>query len=387
MKGICIIIAAAILVLSLASAVEANTAADPTTPNFEEASGPLDATDQPLPQAVPGKATLVGPTGTISTRNPDYNWNAVSGSTWYYLWIDGPSGNVLNQWYTAAEVTFKTNCGVTPFALKTLVPGTYTWWIQTWNNDGAGPWSDPMSFTVPQRAGFVERFDGATLPSEWVPVTGLWNVGPGYLQSHPMPVYGWESIKFDAPDYTNFEFGVTISRSLTEPLSSSTPNAFGIYVRGNPSTLSQYGHWSPTYLFVFKYLNDVVAGITLFKIDASGNAVGLGDWTTTGVIRPRDAWNKFKVSCTGSSLALSINDQLIWSGTDSTFTSGKVGLCYHSSTGGADFKVEEAQLTPLAAGATVTGEISPEQQKLNEEAMLTMGSGQSSDLTLPIQER
>ena len=37
---------------------------------------------------IPGAATLVAPTGTITDSTPAYSWNSVSGSTWYYLWVD-----------------------------------------------------------------------------------------------------------------------------------------------------------------------------------------------------------------------------------------------------------------------------------------------------------
>jgi hypothetical protein len=33
---------------------------------------------------------------------PTYSWNQVTGSTWYYLWVDGPSGNVIKTCYTIA---------------------------------------------------------------------------------------------------------------------------------------------------------------------------------------------------------------------------------------------------------------------------------------------
>jgi hypothetical protein len=94
----------------------------------------------------PGKATLVSPNGNIGTNNPTYRWNAVSGATWYYLWVDGPSGNVIQKWYTAAEANCtNTTCSVTN-ATPGLAAGSHTWWIQTWNEAGYGPWSTGMGF-------------------------------------------------------------------------------------------------------------------------------------------------------------------------------------------------------------------------------------------------
>jgi secreted trypsin-like serine protease len=101
----------------------------------------------PMP-TLPGKATLNSPTGSIGTNNPTYTWNAVSGATWYYLWVDGPSGNVLAQWYQASAVCSGGTCSVAN-ATPNLAAGSHTWWIQTWNNAGYGPWSDPRIFSVP----------------------------------------------------------------------------------------------------------------------------------------------------------------------------------------------------------------------------------------------
>ncbi len=94
-----------------------------------------------------GAATLVSPTGDIATNTPTYTWNAVTGATWYYLWVNGPSGKVIAQWYEASAVCSGVTCTVTP--ATTLVSGSHIWWIQTWNSAGYGPWSTGMNFNVP----------------------------------------------------------------------------------------------------------------------------------------------------------------------------------------------------------------------------------------------
>jgi hypothetical protein len=106
----------------------------------------------PTPVA-PGEATLVSPTGNIVTNNPTYTWNRVSGATWYYLWIDGPSGNMLKQWYQDSAICSSSTCSVAN-ATPNLVTGSYTWKVQTWNEAGYGPWGHPMSFvpTPPGKA-------------------------------------------------------------------------------------------------------------------------------------------------------------------------------------------------------------------------------------------
>jgi choice-of-anchor C domain-containing protein len=94
----------------------------------------------------PGAANLVSPNGNTTDTLPSYTWNAVSGATHYYLWVNGPSGNVIKLWYLASNVCSGGTCSVeNPTALKA---GVHNWWIRTWNPGGYGPWSTAMSFTV-----------------------------------------------------------------------------------------------------------------------------------------------------------------------------------------------------------------------------------------------
>jgi hypothetical protein len=98
--------------------------------------------------AVPPQASLLFPSGTISTAVPAYTWFAVPTATWYYLWVgDSVSYPKIAIWYTAAEAGCASGtglCSVTPTI--PLAPGAAQWWIQTWNTSGLGPWSAGMIF-------------------------------------------------------------------------------------------------------------------------------------------------------------------------------------------------------------------------------------------------
>ncbi len=122
-----------------------------------------------------GAATLISPTGPLGANyNPAYTWNEVASATWYYLWVNGPSGNVIKQWYTSAQANCNgSTCSVIP--TTTLAGGSYTWWIQPWNPAGLGPWSAAMSFTVAPLA-------AATLISP-----------EGSIASHT-PAYTWNEV-------------------------------------------------------------------------------------------------------------------------------------------------------------------------------------------------
>ncbi len=99
--------------------------------------------------APPGAAPLTSPTGTIGTNTPPYTWTAVPTATWYYLWVVDATGTKVQTWYAAASVGCAAGgtCSVTPSTL--LAPGAATWWVQTWNSAGYGPWSSGLGFTVP----------------------------------------------------------------------------------------------------------------------------------------------------------------------------------------------------------------------------------------------
>ncbi len=101
----------------------------------------------PIP-AKPGPATLLSPSGTITTNKPTYTWNPVKDATWYYLWVKDGKGNVITKWYSASEAGCAGglgSCSATP--ATSLAQGTAEWWLRPWNALGNGPWSSG-SFAV-----------------------------------------------------------------------------------------------------------------------------------------------------------------------------------------------------------------------------------------------
>jgi len=133
----------------------------------------------------PPSASLVSPGGPGAVPQPAYVWNAVSTSTDYYLWVDGPSGNVVKQWYFSSAVCNLTTCSVTP--LSTLAAGAHTWWIQTKNSEGVGPWSAAKAFTVVT--------DGTTAP----PLAPSLQ-SPSGIVTATRPTYSWTAAT-TAKDY------------------------------------------------------------------------------------------------------------------------------------------------------------------------------------------
>ncbi len=127
---------------------------------------------------VPAAATLVSPSGS-ATGNPSYTWNPVTGATWYYLWVNDSTGTNIRKWYTAAAA----GCGAAEVSCSVTGPGAVngnvTWWIQTWNSSGTGPWSSSLTFTVsggvpgqPALIGPAGAGSGSTPTYSWSEVTG-----------------------------------------------------------------------------------------------------------------------------------------------------------------------------------------------------------------------
>ncbi|HET9589056.1 MAG TPA: hypothetical protein VFO91_09740 [Anaerolineales bacterium] len=93
-----------------------------------------------------GKATLLSPSGTPTDTSPTFRWNHVSGVTWYFLWLRSTRGDVFAKWYEAMPICSGATCEVTP--PLTLWPDHYTWWVQTYNPTGYGPWSNGLAFNI-----------------------------------------------------------------------------------------------------------------------------------------------------------------------------------------------------------------------------------------------
>jgi hypothetical protein len=98
----------------------------------------------------PTAATLVSPSGSITSTKPTFTWNAVSGATWYALYVKNDSTNkveVNTTWYQGSSLCSGSTCSMASPA--TLGGGNHSWWVRTWNSYGYGPWSNSMSFNTP----------------------------------------------------------------------------------------------------------------------------------------------------------------------------------------------------------------------------------------------
>ena len=87
-----------------------------------------------------GAATLTEPTGTVSST-PTFSWSAVTGATWYRVWLEKDGSYHWDEWIEGAN-TWTPSWDMTDYA------GSYLWWIQGWGTPGYGEWSSSASFTM-----------------------------------------------------------------------------------------------------------------------------------------------------------------------------------------------------------------------------------------------
>jgi hypothetical protein len=299
----------------------------------------------------PGEANLVSPSGVTTDTTPTYIWDRVQGSTWYYLWVNGPSGHVLDQWYTAEDVTSGEICSVTPGT--TLEYGDHLWWILTYNPIGYGPWSDCLDFTVEsEETGFDEDF--CSWPPNWDVAYGDWSTYNCWLYSGNYED-NWASVYCDA-EYSNFVYEAKLWRG------DGGGNSNAIVVRGDPYPFWSNNKWNTAYYF--QYSRNGNYGI--WKATGGGSQ-WIQPWTYTAALNQGGAWNNLKVWCVGDRMYFFINDDLVYVVTDNSFNKGKVGLGYYAGAGGG-FWTDYATLEMVGVAAIPVEEVSKKQRQLNEKA-------------------
>jgi hypothetical protein len=188
---------------------------------------------------------LLSPSGTTTSSTPTYTWGAVSGATWYQLVVTDSTGTKILQWYTSSAAGCASgtgNCSVTP--TTALAAGTAEWKVETYGNCGFGPWSDPMSFTVP----CMDVADKAT------------PISPSGTITTFTPTYTWGAVS----GATWYQLLVTDSTG-TKILQWYPASAAGC--------ASGMGNCSMT------PATALAAGAAEWKVETYGNCVGFGAWS------------------------------------------------------------------------------------------------------------
>lgn len=196
---------------------------------------------------------------------------------------------------------------------------------------------DPSSDTEPittAACGFNSSFNSST--TGWSTVRGAWtNYSLKYYRS--TGIANKAASAKQTGSYTDVTYEVKMKRTGT-----CVACANRVILRGNPTYLDADYRWKPSY--VFQYSND--GYFSVWEVGSDGSVSALQDWTYTWTIS-QSGWNTLLVIASGPYLAFYINGVPIWSATDYTLTSGKVGVGFYRDSYAGTLDVDWARLTCL----------------------------------------
>jgi len=184
--------------------------------------------------------------------------------------------------------------------------------------------------------GFNSQFNGSS--AGWVTHSGSWTVDSTTLRTNGL-LGSSASVSYNAT-FTNFDYRVRMYRAGCNSCANR------LLVRGTPTPLASDKWWYKQY--VFQYTRD--GKYSVYK-EINGVLTEMKGWTTSSAIKPGNAWNNLRVVANGSSLYFYINGSLVWSGTDTSLTSGRVGIgMFRSANSTGDLlRVDWATLTTGSA--------------------------------------
>jgi peptidyl-Asp metalloendopeptidase len=179
----------------------------------------------------------------------------------------------------------------------------------------------------------------------WVPVFGKWPLAQSAFYTTTGIADVLSSTKH-VGKYGDLTFTVRM-RSI----GPCTGCANVIIIRGNPLSLSSDKVWKSAY--IFEYNNSGV--FSVWRQSGSGGTP-LKAWTSSPVI-VKGGWNTVKVVAVGNLLRFFINAKLVWSGFNSAYTTGQVGVGMYRSSG----SIAERLFVDSATLSTTptTGDVNP----------------------------
>lgn len=244
------------------------------------------------------------------TVSPTYAWSRVAAATYYRLRVkDVAAGTYPINGLTVASSfcnTTTNRCSATPGVA--LVNGkTYEWQIAA----GAGAYSSAKSFLL--LPGFSSTFNGGSIGWTQIPV-GAWANSSLTYYSNGLKTK-WSNANYNQ-NFTNFTYQASMRRLDTDGYSS------GLRIRGS-NAFDANNNQLNDYTFLYA-VSGTTGGFSVWK-HVAGTETALKGWTTTTAVKA-NAWNKLQITTWGSLLRFYINDVLVWSGTDTSLTTGRVGL-------------------------------------------------------------
>ncbi len=208
--------------------------------------------------------------------------------------------------------------------------------------------------------GFNSQFNNSS--EGWEMNSGVWTVDDYFYSTSGKPGT-WSTTSY-IDSYTNFDYQTSLIRTGCQQCSS------GVIIRGVPMPFGSENRWKEGYGF---YINR--NGLfSVFKY-TDGNALVIQDWTYSDAIAPNDNWNILRVATVGSDFYFYINGNLVWYGTDSTYTNGKVGIAmYRTAESSGDYLWVDWAILNTNGGNLNSQSLNVDQLEMNKTSNLNIPS-------------
>lgn len=327
--------------------------------------------------------TAKQPYSSIYDNQPTFTWTEIVGAQKYRIVVYDSNGKeVVNA---RPEVTCDSDhiCSIGLVDLtgvegwvapEYFENGKYKWAVRALINGAWAGYSPYRDFTV------ISEFDSdfETSSKGWSRLWGgSWARSNGYYATYGSP-NKMSALKYAYP-YSDFTFTARVKRDIPNVVYSSYPASYLAIRMGSNKTSSDY-QWYPGY--IFGYTNQ--GYYSIWRMKSGGGIVAIQPWTQiSGDFYPGN-WNTLSVTAEGNSFEFYINNELMTSFEDDTYSKGYVGFeAFWPGSGFVGrFYVDSAQLTflgstGLSAQTINAGQesISAEQQALNEAAQAAGESG------------
>jgi hypothetical protein len=219
----------------------------------------------------------------------------------------------------------------------------------------AGSWHyEDYTYSTEATAGFDEQFSSGI--SNWDQHNGTWSHRSStYLYADDsVAASSRVAASYNADTYGDLDYSAKLWRYGDD----AGPNT--LVIRSD-NTYTSTGHCRNCY--IFQYTRDGRYSVWKF-VNASETA--LQYWATSSAINQGSAWNVLRVVAEGSDLSFYINGTQVWTGTDSTHSSGRVGISAYKSSS-LSLYTDWATLSIPASGSSEKI-VSTQQQQLNNAA-------------------
>ena len=281
---------------------------------------------------VPATPTAYRPLADTYTIKPTYSWSRIDNATGYTLQVYDPATQkylVSMKVGTSACSTDTNRCSYRP-DVNLINNKSYQWRVLAYNDKGKSAYTKLRDFTI--KPGINSKFNGSADSAWRVRPGGAWYFYNNMYWYTSGMVDKWSSVSYNT-EFKNFTYKAYMKRNA-----DGSTWATGVVVRGTP-TFDADNAWENTYLFLYSQ----VGYFSVWKT-VGGTNTPLKGWTLSSAIKKSD-WNLLHVTVDGSNIRFYINNTLVWSGSDTSFAKGQVGLIMYRSTTAEKLYVDWAVLT------------------------------------------